>query len=628
MFARHGLFRAAAFAELVLSPTLMRAQGVDFAHDVAPILRARCAECHTAGSYKGSVSFDDREAVLETGAAEPGEVEFSLLWERINADDPEVRMPPEEEPLSAEEKDVLRRWIVEGLPWEEGYTFRQDEYQAPLALRKVELPIRQPGAEHPIDRLLYAYWADYDLAVPRPADPALWLRRVHLDLTGLAPTAAETAEFLDDPRADKYERTVDELLARDRAYAEHWLTFWNDLLRNDYVGTGYIDGGRQRITDWLFASLLENKPFDQFARELFSPTEASAGFIAGIKWRGDVNASQTREVQFAQTTTQVFLGVNMKCASCHDSFIDDWKLTDAYGLAAIVSDEPLEIHRCDKPTGEFAQAAFLFPELGTIDGSLPKKKRLEQFAELMTAEGNGRFARTIVNRLWHRLFGRGIVHPVDVMANRPWDEDLLEYLAGYLVEHDYDVKAVLRHLATSQIYRAASVPLEAAPEAEGFVFQGPLVRRMSAEQFMDALWRITDTAPTEAAADFGDRGDEPVRASLVTCDLLMRSLGRPNREQVVTTRPEELTTLQALDLSNGAILSQLLDSGAANLLAAHPERTAGAWGEWAYRTALQRTPTVDEAALAAEIIGETPTQQGLADLLWIVFMTPEFQIIQ
>src|SRR5262249_3050092 len=210
-----------------------------------------------------------------------------------------------------------------------------------------------------------------------------------------------------------------------RAYADHWLTFWNDLLRNDYAGTGFIDGGRKQISAWLYRALVDNKPYDQFVRELISPTAESEGFINGIKWRGNVNASQVRELQFAQNVGQVFFGANIKCTSCHDSFIDKWKLEDAYGLAAVIADQPLEIHRCDKPTAKMATPRFLFPTLGDIDAKQPKAKRLEELARLVTHADNGRFTRTVVNRIWHRLMGHGIVHPVDVMANRPWNDDLL-----------------------------------------------------------------------------------------------------------------------------------------------------------------------------------------------------------
>ena len=170
---------------------------------------------------------------------------------------------------------------------------------------------------------------------------------------------------------------IDELLANNQAYAEHWLSFWNDLLRNDYQGTGYIDGGRKQISAWLYRALVENKPFDEFVRELIAPSPESEGFIRGIKWRGNVNASQKQEVQFAQNVSQVFLGLNMKCASCHDSFIDRWTLAETYGLAAIYADAPLEMYRCDKPTGKMAEAAWMFPELGQIDPAAPREERLQ-----------------------------------------------------------------------------------------------------------------------------------------------------------------------------------------------------------------------------------------------------------
>jgi hypothetical protein len=116
------------------------------------------------------------------------------------------------------------------------------------------------------------------------------------------------------------------------------MTFWNDLLRNDYAGTGYIDGGRRQISGWLYEALRSNMPYDRFARELIAPpTDESRGLIGGIKWRGEVSAGQTVEIQFAQSVAQTFLGLNMKCASCHDSFVDRWKLDEAYGLAATPS---------------------------------------------------------------------------------------------------------------------------------------------------------------------------------------------------------------------------------------------------------------------------------------------------
>src|SRR5262249_13714547 len=233
--------------------------------------------------------------------------------------------------LTEKEVALLRAWIDQGVSWQEGFSFAKAGYVAPLFPRRPELPPARDGHTNPIDRIVDAYYQQHRIPPPTPIDDATFLRRVSLDLVGLLPTPAQLAAFLADAAPDKRERLIGQLLANNRAYAEHWLTFWNDLLRNDYAGTGYIDGGRKQITAWLYRSLLENKPYDQFARELIDPSPESEGFIKGIKWPGNVNASQGPELQFAQNVGQVFPGVNLKCAPCHDSFIDSWKLETPTG---------------------------------------------------------------------------------------------------------------------------------------------------------------------------------------------------------------------------------------------------------------------------------------------------------
>jgi hypothetical protein len=616
------------------------AEPVDFAHDVLPLLESRCAECHTNGTYEGGLSLDTRESLLESEVVVPGNSEESYLMERVAAADPDERMPPEGKPLTQKEIALFRAWIDQGLAWQPGFTFNESRYVAPLRPRRPELPPAVDEQENPIDRILSAYYRMHQIERPPPVDDVTFIRRVYLDLIGLLPAPGQLEAFLADEAPDKRARLVRQVLSDDRAYADHWLTFWNDLLRNDYHGPGYIDGGRKQITPWLYRALAENRPYDAFVRELISPTPDSEGFIRGIKWRGNVNASQTRELQFAQNVSQVFLGINMKCASCHDSFIDEWKLADAYGLAAVTAEGPLEIHRCDKPTGETARAKFLYRELGEIDPSLPRAGRLEQLATLMTHEQNGRFARCVVNRLWHRLMGRGIVHPVDVMSNEPFSEDLLDYLAVDLVDHGYDLKAALELIATSRVYQLPTAAPAQPGQGQRFVFRGPLAKRMTAEQLLDAVWRMTATAPAKpvAAVTFpgtlegkgphGAGGDPFVRASLVGADALLRSLGRPNREQVVSTRPEELTTLQALELSNGQILADLLTRGAANLEKQHPDWSGEEITAWVYRSALCRRPNTEELAAAETLLGRPMTRESLADLLWAVFMLPEFQLIR
>ncbi len=235
--------------------------------------------------------------------------------------------------------------------------------------------------------------------------------------------------------------------------------FWNDLLRNDYKGTGYIDGGRKQITRWLYSALLTNMPYDEFVAELVNPTPDSEGFTKGIVWRGVVNASQTPQMQTAQNIAQVFMGVNLKCASCHDSFINDLTLADAYGLAGIYADGPLEMVHCDKPTGKKAELKFLYPELGAMDPKADKPARLKRLAEIITQRQDGRLTRTLVNRLWQRFMGRGLIEPVDDMEKTAWNPDLLDWLAEDFAAHNYDVKHLIRQILTSRAYQLPAVNL-------------------------------------------------------------------------------------------------------------------------------------------------------------------------
>ncbi|MEQ9070171.1 MAG: DUF1549 domain-containing protein, partial [Gimesia chilikensis] len=290
----------------------VQAKPIDFAHDVVPILKQHCVACHGGREAKGSFSLNTRTLWMESGFVDVKNPAASYLLELITSQDPEMQMPPKGKPrLSAKEVATLKQWISKDLPWEAGFTFGKQAYEPPLKPRRPELPAAVDNRTHPIDRLIDYYLAEHQLPRPGPIDDATFLRRVRLDLTGLLPTPEELNAFLEDPSSDKRTRKIQELLADDTAYADHWLSFFNDLLRNDYSGTGFITGGRKQVSAWLYESLLYNTPFDQLTRELIAPpTDASRGFIDGIKWRGNVSAGQTVEIQFAQSLGQAFLGIN------------------------------------------------------------------------------------------------------------------------------------------------------------------------------------------------------------------------------------------------------------------------------------------------------------------------------
>jgi len=780
---------------------------VDFAHQVVPVLKEHCAKCHMDTAKKGGFSMNTRESLVEgseNGAVvELGKSHESLLIESILSDDKTERMPPKGPRVPAEQVEVLKKWIDEGMKWEPGFSFGKLSYEPPLKPRRPELPPVVDGREHPVDRILDRHFAENEITRPQPIGDAAFIRRLTLDLTGLLPDPAAVDAFVADKSPGKRAKLIELTLANNTGYAEHWLSFWNDLLRNDYQGTGYIDGGRRQVTKWLYQSLVANKPYDQFARELLAPpNDESRGFIDGIQWRGRVNASQVREIQFSQSISQTFLGLNMKCASCHDSFVDRWKLDEAYGLAAIYAEKPLEIARCDVPTGRMAKPGWIFPELGQVDAAAPKPERLKQLAALMTHPDNGRFTRTIVNRLWQRLMGRGIVHPVDAMDTEPWNADLLDYLAVRFADDGYDLKKALAFIASSQAYQSQPVVIKEGEDLA--LFRGPLAKRMSAEQFVDAVWSLTGTAPAKTAAGIPrtvpnkggglearwiwsdanasssapagqavvlgtevvlpalptsaravfiadnsasifvngnpvlqeppgaqppvprsiqlkhlrpgknsiivvarNGGDSPnpagfifqanlvvpgagpvvvasgpswkwtatvpdgkgrfstppadwqaaalvanqnvwdsftsgladglnagggggsgpmVRSALVSSDLLMRALGRPNREQIVSMRPDNITTLEAIDLANGELLAGLLRKGATAWHASKaptPELV-----DTVFMRALGRRPTpAEKSGLVAEL-GANPSAQSVEDLLWMILLLPEFQFVR
>jgi hypothetical protein len=249
----------------------------------------------------------------------------------------------------------------------------------------------------------------------------------------------------------------------------------------------------------------------------------------------------------------------------------------------------------------------------------------------MTKPGNGWLSRTLANRLWHRLMGRGIVHPVDSLRTQPWSEDLLDLLAGDLVSHGWDVRHLLETICTSEAYSAATPAVEGLPRGTDYVFRGPLPRRMTAEQFTDAVWTLAGTAPAKPDAEVlaapAPASLPMVRAALVKATPLMAALGRPNRDQVVTSRPSDLTTLEAILLANEQSLADEIAKGGGRILAEHgpdPDRITS----WIFTAALSRPPTADEAAVAQDLLGSTPTAENVADCLWSVVMLPEFQLVR
>jgi len=623
-----------------LGSELSSEQTVQLVTNVRSVLAHNCYKCHSGAKIEGKLRLDEKEFVFAGGEngpiLSPGNPKNSELIRRISlSKNHKDVMPSKGKLLSKEEIQLLNLWIEKGAPWPEGIEQQSVYRVAALAPRKPNLPQEKSGLENPIDLWVDQYFSENNLAWAEPVDDRTFMRRAYLDIIGLLPSPEELASFESDQKINKREYLIQNLLDRKDDFAQHWLSFWNDALRNDYTGTGYITKGRFAITDWLYSSIRENKPYDQFVKDLLNPDDKSKGFIEGIRWRGTVNASQRTEMQAAQNVGQVILGLNLKCASCHDSFISDWKLEQAYAFANIFADSTLEVSRCEQPTGVMAKTKILWEDLGEIDSLAPRPEKLKQLAEQLVQPANGRMYRTIVNRIWKQMMGRGIVEPVDEMDNEPWSQDLLDWLAVDFTENGYDLKRLIFQIASSRIYQSQSIAVENPSQllASDFKFQGVIRRRITAEQFSDAVAGLSAPLFDSTEVKFKPYELIPearsnqnfVRASLIANNGFMKALGRPNREIVSTSRDSQASLLQALELSNGDKLNQSLIKGG--------ELWASAFSDpneltiQLYQKALLRKPNTSEMEIAIRTFGEKPEPSEVQDFLWAIFLSPEFQLI-
>lgn len=491
IFGEKTTIQTTGYAQYVAGDNLSTDQLTQLNIDVRLLIADKCYKCHNSTKHKAALILDTKEGIFEGGengaVISPGNSAESEMIRRLRLPSRnEDAMPPEGDRLSKDEINLLALWIDEGAYWAD--TTLKLFPEASLHLVKPVLPDKKQGLENPVDLLVDDYFAQQKTNWPKLIDDQQFIRKVYLDITGLLPSPQAILEFIENNHPDKYNLLVDNLLADEKNYTLNWLSFWNDLLRNDYTGTGFITKGRKQITDWLYCALYDNIPYDKIVEELINPREESEGFIAGIQWRGVVNASQRIELQAAQNISQSLLGLNLKCASCHNSFVNNVSLAQAYSFANVFADTTLEIYQCDKATGVLTSTEFIFPELGPVVGD-SLDDRLASLAEIMVKPENGRLYRTMVNRIWDRLFGRGLIASVDDMDQLPWSHEILDWLAADFIDQGFDLKILLKTILTSKTYRLRPVMFSSPDELnkKDYIFKGPVPRRISAEQFVDAF---------------------------------------------------------------------------------------------------------------------------------------------
>ncbi len=469
-------FIAARIAEVAAAYGPARTAGVDFHRDIKPILEANCYSCHQGAKVKGGLRLDTHAAALQGGKADgpavvPGRPDASPLFQRITSTDSEEIMPAKGDPLPARDIALLRRWIEQGAPW----------------------------PDFPATRFELTPLAD-DLA---------WLRRVHLDVVGVTPSEAEIRAFQTDRAPDRRARVIDRLLADER-WADQWMGYWLDVLAENpnLINPTLNNTGPFRW--WLHESLVDNKPLDLFVTELVRLEGSErfggpAGF--GVASQNDVPMAAKGII-----LGSAFLGVEMKCARCHDAPTHLAKQKELFEFSALLATKPIKLPATSSvvldslrvggrepmievtlaPGTSVAPAwpfpAFVDPAVAAPLAQRPDDHR-DRLAALITAPQNERFAQVMANRIWQRFMGRGLVETVgDWEKSVPSHPALLRWLGRELVRSGYDAKALARLILNSHAYQRAADPTLDAP---GPLFVSPAPRRIGAEQLVDSLFAAT-----------------------------------------------------------------------------------------------------------------------------------------
>ncbi len=594
--------------------------GVSFYDQVLPILEANCFSCHQGGKAKGDLQLDSLASALRGGESDgpaitPGDPAKSSLLHRVSTQDEDYVMPPKGSPLQPEQIQILQRWIAEGASWPELNVTRLD-------------------------------------VTPLTSDLA-FLRRVYLDTVGVPPTLSEVDAFQADSRPDKRTLLIDRLLD-DPRWADRWMGYWQDVLAENPNILNPTLNNTGPFRWYLHEALSDDRPMDLVVTELLR-MEGSERF-GGPAGFGTASGNDVPMAAKGTIISTAFLGIEMKCARCHDAPAHESSQQDLFELAALLEAKPVEVPLTSsvpmdklheggrkpliqvtlepgskvEPRWPFAR--LVNEDVGASLAENPKDTR-DRLAALLTAPQNERFAQVIANRLWQQFMGRGIVEPVeDWERGKPTHPELLAWLGREFVRGGYSLKHLARLILNSHAYQRATDPELTAPSP---VFASPAPRRLAAEQIVDSLFAatgkpmrteeisldidgrrdlknsITLGLPTRAWM-FASTSNERDRPSLslpriqAVCDVLEAFGWRGARQDPVSKRATDPNALQPAILGNGTVgvwLTRLSDDHGITQLALETQ-TVEQLVDRLFLRLLTRLPTAQEKALYTAHLAE------------------------
>ncbi len=483
-----------------------------------------------------------------------------------------------------------------------------------------------------IDELVWAKLQKMEIVPAGPIDDATFLRRAFLDVIGTLPTPAEVRAFLADPRTEKRQELVEQLLEREE-YADYWALQWSDILlvNRDKIG----DRGAYEFHRWLRAQFARNRPYNEWVRELITASGSSST-------NGPVNfyrASKTPE-DATRAVSQAFLGIRLECAQCHHHPFEKWSQDDFYGLAGFfqglerrpvrgeeelvifagyretrhpVSNKPVPTHVPDGPARE---------EFRTGDPRIA-------LADWVTDSKNAWFSRLVANRLWKHYLGRGLVEPEDDLrsTNPPTNGPLLDFLARHLAENAFDLKGLTRLIVNSQVYQRSSVP-NATNRDDEQNFSHHRVKRLPAEVLLDAVSAVTESPELFPGRPHGARAIELWDNRLPS--YFLDAFGRSERNSPCACgKSSEPTMAQALHLMNAPELERKV--GDANGRVARlikEQRNESQIVDELCLAALGRPPAERERHVARTLFAQESPRDATHDFLWVLLNSYEFLFVE
>ena len=662
------------------------------------LLKATAQVSHEGGRRfgPGSPEYDVLRRWISEGARDDDEGEPRLIRIEVTPKERILFEPNTEAQLevravfsSGEERDVtswavyepsVTYWDVthDGLvrssrPGEGIVVVRYLDRQAPVRLAFV--PARPdyawngPPENNYVDRYVFAKLRDLRMNPSPLSTDSEFVRRAYLDVTGLLPTAEESRSFVRDTESDKRSRLIDELLERP-AHADFWALKWSDLLRNEEKALDRK--GVQAFHHWIRQSVAQNKPLDDFVRELVTARGSTYDHPPANFYR-----SLRDPISRAESTAQVFLGTRLQCAKCHNHPFDRWTQTDYYdwaNLFARVDYKVMDNRRRDDldkhefvgeqvvwmarsgsvqnpQTGRPASSRFLDMSpldpgplsAGVVgdsnvaeDSNRPPGDVLSSMSDWLTSPDNPLFARVQANRIWYHLLGRGIVDPIDDFrpTNPASHPDLLDALARDFLASGFDVRHLIRVIMRSRTYQLSSAPHESNREDETN-FSRALVQRLGAEPLLDAQCQVLGVMPEfngypegmRAVQLPGVRAFRPRDRRAGGGDMFLRLFGKPERLLTCECeRSDETTMSQAFQLISGDVINDFLTEEGNRLdRLVESDESPASMIETLYWSALSRPPDEDELPRCLAVLNsDRGLRRGLEDVAWALLNSKEF----